>query len=270
MPVAAQTIWGSARNITGGPGHQIHEFDASGTYTGNSVLQVPGALGSGWGYRDGASDGQYVYFGWETGVARHNADGSGGTQIISGGAPVIGTWRALAYNPAGNNGRGSFWSGDFADGIIEVDMNGGLLTQWPNLDSWSLYGLAWDHNTGMLWGHSRQGDYPEVIEIDPSTGRTTGVVFQSHFNWPGSTGYPVAIQGGLSMWGNTLYNVLQGAPDAGATFDTAGNLTGPFSPNPRDFEGQTGSNGHLGVAVIPEPTTLALLGLGALALLRRR
>ncbi len=104
MPAVGQTMWSSARNTTGN--HQIHAFDMTGTL-GASVDQVAGAQGSGWGYRDGAFDGSVMYFGWESGLATHNPDGSGGTTIVAGAAGGgVGTWRALAFDPTGNSGRG--------------------------------------------------------------------------------------------------------------------------------------------------------------------
>lgn len=276
LPAFAQTLHGSARVlVTGQPNeNEVFMFDATGALTG-SYPEIAGARTDAWGYRDGTTDGTHVYFGWGGGVARHNADGSGGVLHIAGAAPGgVGTWRALAYDPTGDGGAGSLWTASFGSDLIEVDMAGGILTTFTNPTvPWSLYGLAMDHATGNLWGHSRTGTGDaELIEIDTTTGTIIGAPINTSFGWPGSSVPGAhAIQGGLSMFDGSglLYSVLQGTPDAMAQFDTSGTLTGALAPNPLDVEALTGSNGHLGIAVIPEPATLVLLSLGALALLRR-
>ncbi len=90
---AGEAFWGSARNLAGN--HNLWGFDASGVATGGVVDTVPTSWGSGWGYRDGCSDlVGGMYFGWETGLAHHMNDGSGGVEVVAGGAPGgVGTWR---------------------------------------------------------------------------------------------------------------------------------------------------------------------------------
>ncbi len=256
-PAMGQVFWASARGVDAVPPHQIHSFDMNGVLM-NSVDQVAGAQSSAWGYRDGAFDGTFMYFGWEGGVARHNIDGSGGTQIIFGGAPV-GTWRALAFDPTGDGGRGSLWTANFGSDIVEVNLSGGLLTTLTWDQSWSLYGLSYDDTTGDLWGHSGGGD---IINIDTTTGVATTV-----YTTPFTNGASQGGMSGFSELGGNLAAVMQGAPDMGGVIDLG---TGGFAAGPWDWEGETGSNGHLGVAVVPGPGALALLGLGALASRRRR
>ncbi|MCH7905580.1 MAG: PEP-CTERM sorting domain-containing protein [Armatimonadetes bacterium] len=274
----AQVFHLSSRLIpaAGGRANVVYLLDATGTLTGQ-YNQVAGAVTDAWGYRDGAVDrANNVYFGWGGGVARHNADGSGGTQIIFGTTPGTGTtWRALAFDPTGNAGAGSFWTQSFGSDLIETTMGGALLNQFPN--NMSVYGLAYDDATGNLWAHTRgtlPTDPPFVAEVDTNTGLPTGTQWQSDFGQNPSPGFSFPLQGGLSGYragGYTLAGVLQGSPDTGFTADIAGNLTGPFAPNPRDFDGQTGNNGHLGIAApIPEPASMIALGLGLAALVARR
>ena len=225
-------------------GNQLFVLDETGAYI-TQYDQIAGAFTDAWGYRDGMSDGDYVYFGWGSGVAQHAADGSGGQLFISGGAPGgVGTWRALAYDPTGDGGNGSIWTASFASDLIETDMAGNVLTTWPNA-GWSSYGLAYDHATGMLWEHDSTTGTADVWEIDPDTGQWTGVNFPSNF------GDPAGIQGGLSMsGGGTLFGVTQGTPDELFSCDTTGQLVPPVNPNPLDLDTLTGENGNLGVAVI--------------------
>jgi hypothetical protein len=229
-------------------------YDATGTLLG-SYAQIAGASSDTWGHRDGASDGTYVYFGWAGGVARYDADGSNAVLLFDGTNAPGGTYRALAYDPTGDGGNGSFWSANFASVLVEVDFNGNLLTSWPN-GGWSLYGLAYDHSTGMLWGHDRNfmgDDSAKVVEIDPNTGLLTGVEWSSHYGVAGPSATGFAIQGGLSALDGTgnLYGVLQGAPDHFFACDTLGVLApGTLVPNPRDLEIQHTNVGNLGIALL--------------------
>jgi hypothetical protein len=202
-----------------------------------------------------------MYFGWEGGLARYDlATGGSGTVIVSGSAPGgVGNWRALAFDPTGAGGAGSMWVASFSSPLVEVDMTGGLLNTYPNPGS--LYGLAYDDSDGNLWGHITGGD---VIKIDA----TTGAVIPGA-GWPNGFGVGTA-QGGLSGFhdgSGLVAAIMQTAPDQAGVYDSA---TGNMVMGPWMWETMTTSNGLLGVAVIPEPATLALLGLGALALLRRR
>ena len=206
----ADFYWGSARDAVG---NRVYKFDNMGNLlAGQGFTQIAGANTDLWGYRDMASDGTFLYGGWAGGVARHNInDGSGGVLHIAGAAPGgVGTWRALAYDPTGDSGNGSFWTASFGSALVEVRaVNGALLNTFPNLDGWSLYGLAYDPFTGNLWGYSspNQGD---IVEIDTTTGRETGLRYT-----PGcipGTGGPTGlcqIQGGLTAvpggaFGSTL------------------------------------------------------------------
>ncbi|MCK4341561.1 MAG: hypothetical protein KAY37_07560, partial [Phycisphaerae bacterium] len=144
---ADMIIHTSARGLNNPGGHLVALLDETGTMYGQ-YNQIAAAQGSTWGYRDGAYDGEYVYFGWDTGVAQHDPDGANGVQIITGGAPSgVGTWRALAYDPTSSFGAPGFWVACWASDLIKVDMAGNLLQAWPD-DGWSLYGLAYDEATG--------------------------------------------------------------------------------------------------------------------------
>ena len=261
LPAFAQVVYhGSARIIVGaGRENEVFMFDAAGNLTG-SYDEIAGARTDPWGYRDGAFDGTHVYFGWGGGVARHDADGSNGTLMFGGANAPGGNYRALAYDPTGNSGAGSFWSASFGSDMVEVDLSGNVLTNWPNNGQWSLYGLSFDDTDGNLWGHTTGG---EVIKIDTNTGLLTGA------GW--ATGFAnLAAQGGLSGFselGGRLAAVSQGTPDEFGVYNNPGPS---FFLGPISLEGQTGSNGHLGIAVTPEPSSLLLLGLSAVALVRRR
>jgi len=187
-------------------------------------------------------------------VARHDADGSNGFQIIFGPAPSTGgTWRALAFDPAGDNGNGSLWTQSFTSDLLETDLNGILLNQYPN--DLNLYGLAHDRESGTLWGHHIGEPNFEsfLVEIDKSTGQLTGASFPCHFNMPGGSMNGFGQYGGASFdpRTRTIYGLLQATPDALFRCDTSGNLTSTPVINPRtDMNLQTGTIRNLGVVAI--------------------
>ena len=229
----------SARNLD--DDNQVWLFDQNGVWTGQKYTQIAGAAQSTWGYRDGASSGEHVYFGWEDGVARHDPDGSNAVLLFGPGGAPDGCWRALAYDPTGDSGNGSLWSANWDSHLVEVSLSGAMLNLFPN-DGWSLFGLAYDQSDGNLWGHDTDG---QVIKIDTSTGTIIPGA-----GWPVSPDWTLfTVQGGLSgMHDGTgnLAAVCQGTPDELGVYDLSGTLIG----GPWDMDGQTGTVGNLGVAVI--------------------
>jgi hypothetical protein len=248
----AQTYWVSARGDIATGIHQIHQVDSNGVWTGVSIDQVNAAQASTWGYRDGASDRQgHVYFGWEDGVARHDNDGSGGVQIITGGVPGgLGTWHGLAFDPTGDGGAGSLWAMNFANRtLVEVDLSGNLLNSYPNISD-DVYGLAYDDSDGNLWAHL-QGTFTgfagDVIKINITTSPGTVI---SGVGW--MSGFPLIAHGGgltgLHDGSGLIAAINQAAPDELGVYDASGSMVG----GPWDMSAQTGINGHLGVAVAVE------------------
>ncbi|GEM_PF-6934885 len=237
-----------------GRANKVFVMDAEGTLL-YAYDQTPNAAEDDWGYRDGASDGEHVYFGWIGGVSRHDADGGNGTQIIFGAVPGTGaTWRALAFDPTGDGGNGSLWTQSFTSELVETDLSGNLLNFYFN--DLNLYGLAYDRETGMLWGHHLDvTDASAVmVEIDPADGQPTGNSFPSHFNTPGGALNGLAQYGGLSFDPITgdFYGLLQGSPeDAIFRCDRFGNLVHPPTVNPRaDLNAQTSTTRNLGIVVV--------------------
>lgn len=206
--------------------HSLLEIDQNGALV-STVPQGPGASGGAWGHRDGATDwyagGTNLFFGDELGI--HCYDMTSGVPVyITGAHPVMatngpqlvtfpfnaanisvgGTSRALAYNPGGDGGNGSFWVANFGSSLVEIGLNGTVLNTFvvgTNLPpQWSAYGLAFNLQTGMLWVNSAPAGsatvLPSIAEIDPATGIFTGRQFAVAGNL--TTGPWIhAAQGGL-------------------------------------------------------------------------
>ncbi|MGA0867580.1 MAG: hypothetical protein ACO3UM_01480, partial [Planctomycetota bacterium] len=141
----------SARGAGAIPPHRIHVFDASGRLL-RSFDQPAATATSPWGLRDLASDGQGVFGGDESGIHGFDAQGNTVQQVRARngnrtlgnllGTPadqVLGTFRALAFDPDGNGGEGSFWSANFDSDLVEFDLNGTLIRRYSNTIGWSIY-----------------------------------------------------------------------------------------------------------------------------------
>jgi hypothetical protein len=263
---ATNTLFVSGRgSVVGGvfnlnPPHTLYELDMAGNLL-NSYVQ-PNTT-SVWGHRDGATDGLSVFFGDEQGV--HCFDPMTGSYqttptILANNGPQVAPFpilppaplviiRSLAYNPAGNNGNGSFWTADFGTPLVEFDLNGAVLTSHVNTSAWSLYGLGWDPIRNTLWGNTSP-NLGDLVEIDPVTGLETGVRIQRVI--------PNATQGGCCFvrrpGGGTggavpfseVFVLDQGAPDTltGYRIDLYDPISSPTRGFYDEIQVQTDVNGQ--------------------------
>jgi hypothetical protein len=185
-----------------GPPHQIHEFDPVGNYVG-AFAQPAVHNATSFGLRDLDSDGHSLIGGSEAGISVFSRQGALVNQLVSSRGPqaivqpiagaalaALGTVRALAFDPNGNNGNGSLLVGNFSAAIVECDLNGAILQTWPNTAGWSAYGLAVDPVTGNAWVNALGQDL-RVAELDRSTMLPTGNGFAQV--------EPGAAPGGLSL-----------------------------------------------------------------------
>jgi hypothetical protein len=176
----------SARGAGAIPPHRIHVFDASGNLL-RGFDQPAATATSPWGLRDLASDGFSLFGGDESGIHGFDAQGSPVQQVRARnglrtlgnlqGTPadqVLGTFRALAFDPDGNGGEGSFWSANFDTDLVEFDLNGTLIRRYSNTSGWSIYGLAHDPCSGSIWAWSDPADGGQIFEVSTAVGGPTG------------------------------------------------------------------------------------------------
>lgn len=109
--------------------------------------------------------------------------------LFTGGTAPNGNPRGLTWVPFTNSGNGSFFTANFGSAMTEFDIDGNVLNTYPS-PGWSIYGIAYDAQTQMLWVNSSPNAGP-LREVDPTTGLETG----RFINRTG-TG---SAQGGLSI-----------------------------------------------------------------------
>ncbi len=171
-------------------GHQVYVLDRKGKLL-RQFAQPAGTAVSPWGWRDGATDGASLMFGFEGGIHVVDTSGKLATRVLAskglqtlasnpitgpGLAAVNGTYRAIAYNPAGNGGFGSFFVASVASDIVEIDLQGAILKRY-SVPTLYAFGLARDAMTGRLWINGLSPDGP-LVEFDPQTGSLTGVTLE--------------------------------------------------------------------------------------------
>jgi uncharacterized repeat protein (TIGR01451 family) len=164
------SFWVTAGGVTNtSEPNLLYEFDRSGVLLNTYTNSVDSA---GFGWRDLAFDGTNLYASASSMIDEiDRTDGQPtGFTIPSPVNPA----RAIAYDPATDH----FWVANFSSPIYEIDRNGTIINSFPSIGS-SIYGLAWDDVSPggpFLWAWTANNP-PQAIQIDPSTGLTTGVSF---------------------------------------------------------------------------------------------
>ena len=166
-------FWVSGAGASGTE-NNIHLLDANGNYV--STFQTVAT--SYWGLRDLCFDGTYIYGGWESGFECYDAETQSHVATLSWPAGQQFP-RASAYDPEGDNGNGSFYTGNFGNPMYEFDREGNLIRELepgPN----GVYGMAWDDyapNGPWLYIHDQGGGSGmDIWTYDPVTGSWTGEI----------------------------------------------------------------------------------------------
>ncbi len=134
------------------------------------------ATSTGWGYRDLAYDGTYLYTGNETSFVRIDPATGAQTVLFTFTAAEFGNVtciRALAYVP----GYG-FYTKSFASDIVRFNADGTVLEVIPSPGISSTYGMAYDDVNGKLWFYEQSGT-PETTfyQYDHVTQALTGLTY---------------------------------------------------------------------------------------------
>ena len=171
---------------------------------------------------------------------------------------------ALAFNASTGKLMGT--RNIATEAVYEIDPTTGVATQiYVHATTWDWGGLDMDDATGKLYGLSDTapaGSVRGLYEIGLPAGPETFI-----------TGYPGTETDidGLAVGGGRAYMVSDGPNTTQANFYVIDLATGAqVGTRPSPFTGSGTFSAAAWAAPVPEPATLAALGLGALALMRRR
>ncbi len=219
--------------------HMLFEIDKAGKFVKGYPI-ANATLNNSWGLRDLAYDqvSDTLYGGAEHAATANkifafdvkNRKWDPTKDIpVAASAPST-TTRALAYNPLGNGGKGSFWAANFSSQLWEWDKTGKLLN---TVAGWSgaIYGCGYMLGRNTLVWHGQTGSGAPgnpgtcLWLMDAGTGKRTGVAFLgdttvAHASRPGG------VAGGCSA----MLQTVNGKPRmvittlAQANTDTAVNM----------------------------------------------
>ncbi len=190
------------------------------TLAGVPIDSFPQPANSGWGWRDLAYDGTYLYAGCEAAqiLAFNPTNGAlVPTMNINKptGAAIV---RALGYDS--DNDR--FWTGNFSSAIICFDRSGAVI--WTgSLGLTGVYGMAYDNLSPggpFLWVYDQSGSPATTMKKVGGIGSTPPVpavvgTFQLP-NPPGLTGSTAGGCEGTTAWGTYPFSMVcldQGTPN---------------------------------------------------------
>ena len=154
---------------------KLYFFDANGNYIGGIDQPV-----SGWGWRDIAYDGEYMYSSNDSYITQWLVTGLPDNPELHVVGQIQGPHspnRALAYDPATDH----FWVANFENPIYEIDRSGTIINAFPNPNEYDIYGLAWDNvspDGPWLWIYTQ--DLHNIRQFDPVNGVFTGVIYEGY------------------------------------------------------------------------------------------
>jgi hypothetical protein len=186
--------------ITGGNNgldpNRVHVWIRTGSACQYLYSVFQPAASTGWGWRDLACDGTYLYGSYSNILNCFYVTPAGvvavpANNITVSGLPAGLIIRAVAFDPDSN----WFWTADFSNNIYAFNRAGAIKRTYAN--GRAIYGLAYDNVTPggpFLWANVQ--DSCNVYQFNPATGVYTGVVYSG---WgdddPGISG----IAGGLCV-----------------------------------------------------------------------
>lgn len=126
---------------------------------------------AGWGWRDLAYDGTYLYGSDDFVVDAFDLNGNPVPAMNITGP--LNPARALAYDPITD----SFWTQSFSSPCYNFNRAGGVI--WSGSSgATAAYGMMWDENTNMLWIYDQSGNPATTLfEFDPVAHAMTGFTY---------------------------------------------------------------------------------------------
>lgn len=227
-------------------------------------------------------------------------DTTNASTIKVGSFGVEGNMAGLAYDTHHDIMYGTTTA---TDKLYSIDYTTGDATFIGDLGVSLIHGLAYDNSTEMLFGTYGSSEGDGLYQIDVSTGNSTligntGHFYNDHLNTVsglavhpltndlyGIIGGPTSVSAlvridkttgsGTFLHEYSIPNLegLAFLPDGTlyATDNWSGNLyTLDILSDSTQLIGNTGFGNALGLASVPDPATIMLLGLGGLVVLRRR
>jgi hypothetical protein len=214
--------------VTGGHSqtdpNQLYKLRPDGSLV--AVYDQPAGC-PGWGGRDMAFDGKYLYFGCDDGFI-HQIDPLTGAQAGVIDAPIS-VPRALAYDPATD----CFWTANWDSTLYKFNRQGATVASCPPVGR-STYGMAWDGEAPggpALWLWSQDGPTRALAsQLDPDTCRLTGVAFAGLDVLPGDeVAGGAAISADLIPGWRVFVGLHQNGPDILVGYDL-GQVSRAFVP----------------------------------------
>ncbi len=209
----------SARSpvLATGNNHKLYELDKTGKYVAQYDTLPYGTTV--WGLRDLAYDAanHLIYGGCENAasgnkvlcfdVATRKFDPAKAWTAAIGSTTI----RALAYNPKGDNGKGSMWTGDFGAALYEFRKDGTVIqalavNQIQKKGSGAIYGAAYDIVSDKIWWFSQTG-----------SSRTTGGGYQV-VGIEMTSGSPAVATGNMFFGDQTIAGTPPGGIAGGIEF----------------------------------------------------
>jgi len=192
-------FWVTGGNNETDPNH-LYKFDDEGNLL--NTYDQPGHS-TGWGWRDLAYDGTYLYASVDSNVDQIDpATGQYTGETIPG---PVNPNRALAYDPATDH----FWTANFASLIYEFDRDGVVQNSFDN--TYSIYGMAWDdfsEDGPWLWTYDQTDDGASrcnIRQFDPVDGVYTGLEYEGVFH-----AYPADVAGGACFYDDGEIGIFVG------------------------------------------------------------